>query len=210
MSGQYKDYGWKSAAASHMHVHFMPHVFALAGEFKPGTRVLDVGCGNGFTCGEFLKHGCHVTGLDLSAEGIDVARKNYPEGPFELLAADDNVLQNLNEAPFDLIISTEVVEHLYDPRGYARGCYAALKSGGRLICSTPYHGYLKNLVLSLGGKWDAHANPLWDGGHIKLWSRETLSCLLKETGFQNLQFRGAGRLPYLWMTMVMSADKPQA
>lgn len=210
MSGQYQDYGWTSAAASHMHVHFMPHVFELAGEIEPGARVLDVGCGNGFTCGEFLKRGCHVTGLDLSAEGIEVARKSYPEGRFELLAADDKVLQNLNEEPYDLIISTEVVEHLYDPRGYARSCYAALKPGGRLICSTPYHGYLKNLVLSLSGKWDAHANPLWDGGHIKLWSRETLSCLLKETGFQNLQFRGAGRLPYLWMTVVMSADKPQA
>ena len=57
MSRQYKDYGWKNAAASHMHVHFMPHVFALAGEIKPETRVLDVGCGNGFTCGEFLTRG---------------------------------------------------------------------------------------------------------------------------------------------------------
>jgi hypothetical protein len=32
--------------------------------------------------------------------------------------------------------------------------------------------------------------------------------LLKETGYENPQFRGAGRLPWLWMTMVMAADKP--
>ena len=66
------------------------------------------------------------------------------------------------------------------------------------------------LALAVAGKWDAHANPLWDGGHIKLWSRRTLSLLLEETGFQNLQFRGAGRAPLLWMTMVMSGDKPRS
>jgi hypothetical protein len=60
----------------------------------------------------------------------------------------------------------------------------------------------------LAGHWDRHANPLWDGGHIKLWSRTTLSALLREAGFENLQFRGAGRCPALWMTMIMSGDKP--
>lgn len=207
MTTGYRDYGWRNAAPSHMHMHFMPHVFALAGGLKLGARVLDVGCGNGFTCGEFLKRGCHVVGLDLSEQGIAVARQTYPEGRFELLAADGYVLQNLNEPHFDLVISTEVIEHLYDPRSYVQGCFTALRPGGRFICSTPYHGYLKNLALAMTGKWDAHANPLWDGGHIKFWSRKTLSCLLMETGFHHLQFRGAGRLPLLWMTMVMAADK---
>ena len=67
---------------------------------------------------------------------------------------------------------------------------------------------MKNLALALAGKWDTHANPLWDGGHIKLWSRRTLGWLLTSAGFENLQFRGVGRLPGLWMTMVMSGDRP--
>ncbi len=191
-----------------MHRHFMPAIFALAGEILPGTRVLDVGCGNGYTCGEFLKLGCQVTGIDLSVQGVELARETYPQGRFEVLPADDRLLANLQEEPFDLVVSTEVVEHLYAPRSYASGCFKALKPGGRFICSTPYHGYLKNLMLSLFGKWDFHADPLWDGGHIKLWSRVTLTKLLKEAGFQNIQFRGAGRLPFLWMTMVLSGDKP--
>jgi hypothetical protein len=65
------------------------------------------------------------------------------------------------------------------------------------IISTPYHGYLKNLVLALGNKWDSHLTPLWDGGHIKLWSRKTLSQLLSEAGFHVVRFIGAGRLPFL-------------
>ena len=208
MSVPYQDFGFANADDSHMHRHFMPHVLAYAGDLPVGTRVLDVGCGNGSTCGEFIKRGCKVVGLDLSQQGIEWARRTHPQGRFELMAADHDVLHRLKEEPFDIVVSTEVVEHVYAPREWVRGCFVALKPGGKLICTTPYHGYLKNLALSLLGKWDTHADPLWDGGHIKLWSRRTLSRLLAEAGFKDIQFRGAGRLPFLWMTMVMSASKP--
>jgi len=109
--------------------------------------------------------------------------------------------------PFDIVISTEVIEHLYSPRLYISGCYKAVRPGGLFVCSTPYHGYLKNLLIALLNKNDSHTSPLWDGGHIKFWSRKTLGQLLTETGFTNLQFRGAGRMPFLWMTMLMSGDR---
>lgn len=205
----YKDYGFQLSDASHMHRHFLPPLFDLCGELlRPGARVLDVGCGNGFTAGEFLKRGCEVVGVDLSETGIELARRNYPAGRFEVMPAGEHLLEKLECPAFDIVVSTEVIEHLYAPRPYIHGCYAALKPGGRFICSTPYHGYLKNLVLALTGRTIAHANPLWDGGHIKLWDRATLSQLLRESGFVDLQFRGAGRLPYLWMTMLMAGNKP--
>lgn len=203
----YKDYGFAHPDESHMHPHFVPHVFAMAGEVSAGTRVLDVGCGNGALCGEFLKRGCKVVGIDLSEQGIAWARRTHPTARFELLPADTHILERLEENPFDLVVSTEVVEHLYAPREWASGCFAALKTGGTFICTTPYHGYLKNLLISLLGRWDSHADPLWDGGHIKLWNRRTLTSLLMETGFTNLRFHGAGRLPFLWMTMVMCGER---
>jgi len=61
----------------------------------------------------------------------------------------------------------------------------------------------------LTNKWDAHLNPFWDGGHIKFWSRNTLSQLLNETGFGIVRFIGAGRLPFLWKSMIVVAQKPQ-
>jgi 2-polyprenyl-3-methyl-5-hydroxy-6-metoxy-1,4-benzoquinol methylase len=209
LNDAYQEYTFSSAAESHMHARFMPHVLAFAGALERGTRVLDVGCGNGFLCGEFLKRGCKVVGTDLSAQGIDLARKTYPAGRFELIGADADILEQLGEAPFDIVVSTEVVEHLYAPRAWARACFGALKPGGRFICTTPYHGYFKNLLISLLGKWDTHANPLWDGGHIKLWSKSTLAQLLTEIGFKHLEFRGAGRVPGVWMTMIMKAKKPE-
>jgi 2-polyprenyl-6-hydroxyphenyl methylase/3-demethylubiquinone-9 3-methyltransferase len=209
MEDEYHDYGFHNPLESHMHRHFLPKLLELSGAYlKPGARVLDVGCGNGFTAGEFLRRGCDVVGIDLSRTGIEVARKAFPGGRFEILPGDDRILENLGCEPFDLVVSTEVIEHLYAPRAYVAGCFHALRSGGRFVCSTPYHGYLKNLAIALAGRTIAHATPLWDGGHIKLWDRQTLSHLLKETGFINLQFRGAGRLPFLWMTMLMSGDRP--
>ena len=187
----------------------MPVLLNFAGALLPGTRVLDVGCGNGYTCGEFIRRGCDVVGVDLSEKGIALARATYPQGRFELMSAEEDILTEVGEAPFDIVVSTEVVEHLYAPRRWASSCFNALKPGGRLICTTPYHGYVKNLVLALIGKWNTHANPLWDGGHIKLWSRATLGELLQEAGFIDLEFRGVGRAPFLWMTMVCKAERPE-
>jgi 2-polyprenyl-3-methyl-5-hydroxy-6-metoxy-1,4-benzoquinol methylase len=146
-------------------------------------------------------------GIDLSETGISIARETYPAGRFEISEAGGDLLERLGESPFDITVSTEVIEHLYSPRDYAKGCLESLRPGGRFICTTPYHGYLKNLVLALLNRWDKHANPLWDGGHIKLWSRNSLETLMRETGFRNIQFRGIGRAPFLWMTMALSGDR---
>lgn len=54
---------------------------------------------------------------------------------------------------------------------------------------------------------DAHFNSLDDYGHIKFWSRRTLTALLHECGFRVVQFCGAGRLPLLWKSMIVVAKK---
>lgn len=207
----YRDYEFRTEEPSHMHRHFLPPLFQLCGSLlRPGARVLDVGCGNGYTAGQFAARGCNVIGIDLSESGLAIARANYPNVRFEMLPADDQILAKLNAEPFDIVVSTEVIEHLYDPEAFARGCYNSLRPRGRFVVSTPYHGYLKNVALAVLNKFDKHVHPLHRGGHIKFWSHKTLSQLLRETGFTNPQFRGAGRIPYLWMTMLMSGDRPPA
>lgn len=206
-SNHYREYGYGDAGVGHMHSLLVPCIFSLAGDLKVGSRVLNVGCGNGFLCGQFIDRGLKAVGVDLSEQGISLARQAHPQGRFEVVGIDSDLPAKLGEPPFDLVVSTEVVEHLYDPRAWAKVCLNALNPGGILICSTPYHGYLKNLALSITGHWDVHANPLWDGGHIKLWSRKTLTALLTEVGFANITIHGVGRVPGLWMTMIAKAER---
>lgn len=202
------EYGYKDAAAAHTAAYLMPAIRPLLPTMRPGMRVLDLGCGNGFHAGWLVEAGCHVIGVDASAEGIEHARQKHPTCRFECALIEPDLLRSIGEEPVDLVLSTEVIEHIYAPRDWAASAFRALRPGGRLICSTPYHGYLKNLALSITDHWDQHLGPLWDGGHIKFWSRRTLGRLLAEQGFVNERFAGAGRLPFLWMSMVMSADRP--
>ena len=60
------------------------------------------------------------------------------------------------------------------------------------------------------GSSDGYWNTLWDHGHIKFWSVETLSRLLYESGFDQLEWRGAGGLPHFWTNMVFRARVPPA
>jgi 2-polyprenyl-6-hydroxyphenyl methylase/3-demethylubiquinone-9 3-methyltransferase len=124
------------------------------------------------------------------------------------MPADERMLERLGEAPFDLVASTEVIEHLYAPDAYLRGCFEALRPGGRLILSTPYHGWLKNVLIAATGRFDAHVQARIRGGHIKFWSRATLTAVLRDAGFEAPVFRGGGRLPYIWRSMVVSARRP--
>ena len=101
-----------------------------------------------------------------------------------------------------------VIEHLYSPRDLSQCAFKLLKPGGMLIVTTPYNGYLKNLAIAGAGLMDRHWTALWDGGHIKFWSWKTMRCLLAETGFIAPEFHGAGRLPFLWKSMVVCARKP--
>jgi len=167
-----------------------------------------MGCGNGSFISQFQNHGWKLFGTDFSPTGIEIARKNFPGIDFFLAnssAPTGDLLERVGRV--DVIVSTEVIEHLYDPRGFLRNAYTLLKSDGIVILTTPYHGYLKNLFLALTGKMDRHFTVLWDHGHIKFWSRRTLSQALTETGFVEIQFVGSGRLPYLWKSMVLRATK---
>jgi 2-polyprenyl-3-methyl-5-hydroxy-6-metoxy-1,4-benzoquinol methylase len=182
----------------------------MAGPIAPGARVLDIGCGGGYLAAKFAHLGAAVVGVDPNVKRIAQARSRYPEIRFEPRGAEPDLLEQLGEAPFDIVVSTEVLEHLYTPQHLATGAFAALKPNGRFVLSTPYHGYLKNLLIALTGKSDDHHQPLYVGGHIKFFSRSTVFRLLNEAGFEQLAFQGSGRLPGLWKSMVVSGVRPRA
>jgi len=201
------DYGWNSDEAPCSCGYIAPFILKLLSRFNV-KRVVDLGAGNGALCAMLEAQGYEVAGVEYDAKGVEIARAVHRKIPFYNFGVQDNPQELLaSEKPFDAVISTEVVEHLFSPHLLPIYAHQILKDDGYLIVSTPYHGYLKNLALSIVNKWDFHHNPLWHGGHIKFWSRATLSTLLGENGFKVVEFHGVGRIPYLWKSMVIVAKK---
>jgi 2-polyprenyl-3-methyl-5-hydroxy-6-metoxy-1,4-benzoquinol methylase len=201
---EYKDYGYTNNEPSHTFFYLHDALLALLN--KDANRcILDLGCGNGHLVGYLIKQGYNAYGTDASENGIAIAKKEYPDRFYVQDLSTGKLPAELQAIAFDTIISTEVIEHLYDPEGFIEFCKHALEPNGEIIISTPYHGYLKNLVLSIFNKWDSHLGPTWLGGHIKFWSRKTLSQLLIDKGFSIIAFKGCGRVPYFWKSMVIKA-----
>jgi 2-polyprenyl-3-methyl-5-hydroxy-6-metoxy-1,4-benzoquinol methylase len=203
MSGQYRDYGYDSGLRSCAHAYLLPQLRRmLAGCTGP---ILDVGCGNGAISRALLGDGLDVYGIDASASGVDIANAAAPGRFFVVDVAETALPPALAAKRFEVVIATEVIEHLYAPRALLGLAHRALGGSGWLVLSTPYHGYLKNLVMALTGTLDRHFTALWDGGHIKFFSRKTLARMLREEGFEVTEFAGAGRWPYLWKSMIVKA-----
>ncbi|HXH72589.1 MAG TPA: class I SAM-dependent methyltransferase, partial [Mariprofundaceae bacterium] len=169
-------------------------------------RIFELGCGNGSVAALLHGRGWEVAGVDPSADGIRHAKENFPELNLNLGSAYDDLKETYGHFP--VVLSLEVVEHVYAPRDFSRTAFDLLEPGGFLIISTPYHGYWKNLALALAGRMDDHFAPLWDHGHIKFWSIKTLKALLEETGFTDIEFHRVGRIPPLAKTMIATARKP--
>lgn len=202
------EYSYSSAGPNHSHDYLQPVVADFVGEMRPGSRILDLGCGNGSMLATFRELGFELHGIDSSTSGIEQARRHYGSIMFHLADLTSSLPSTLPPQSFDAIYSTEVIEHVFEPRYFARNAFDLLKPGGHCLITTPYHGYVKNLALSLTGSMDRHFTALWEHGHIKFWSRTTLGTLLEEAGFRGLQFSGVGRLPWLWKSMAFRAQKP--
>jgi 2-polyprenyl-3-methyl-5-hydroxy-6-metoxy-1,4-benzoquinol methylase len=167
-------------------------------------RVLDLGCGNGCLANLLAQQGYEVVGVEESASGVDIAQKAFPDCDF-IKGSIYDLPPSITNNAFDVVISVEVIEHLYYPKELVKAAEKCLRPGGQLILTTPYNGYLKNIAISVAGKMDKHVTALWDGGHIKFFSVKTLRTLLETEGFEDIQFKFTGRAPFLWKAMLCSS-----
>jgi 2-polyprenyl-3-methyl-5-hydroxy-6-metoxy-1,4-benzoquinol methylase len=201
------DYGWTDSQAPCSCGYIFPKVLSILKRLGV-ARVVDLGAGNGTLCHALSQAGFQVAGVEYDQEGYRIACASHPEINFYNHGLQDEPALLLErEGTFDAVVSTEVVEHLFSPQLLPTYAREVLKDGGYLVISTPYHGYLKNLVLAILDKWDTHHTVLWHGGHIKFWSRATLSQLLRENGFEVVGFSGVGRVPWLWKSMIVVARR---
>ncbi len=207
MPAPVSDYRYIEADPCCNHAYLEPLVLRVLRAAGART-VFDLGCGNGALVRGLTKAGFAVVGCDLSESGIRIAREADPAGEYHVLGAGEDPAGALGGRQFDAVVSCEVIEHLALPRAIPRFAHQLLAPGGSLVVTTPYHGYLKNLAICIAGKWDFHHTTLWDAGHVRFFSRATLGALMREEGFVEKTFLGAGRIRSLWKSMVVEFVRP--
>jgi 2-polyprenyl-3-methyl-5-hydroxy-6-metoxy-1,4-benzoquinol methylase len=108
-------------------------------ELVPKDRrlsILDIGCGRGWMS-PFLSPLGKVVGVDFSPNGIEFARKNYAEYGTFYLAEPDHPRLGLPDTNFDVIVCSEVIEHVPDQASFLQQMVSMLNVAGWLVMTTP-------------------------------------------------------------------------
>ena len=103
------------------------------------SRVLEVGCGDGWNCGQLVERGFEAVGVDWSPNGIEHARRLVPGGSFYCGDVTDPQFKRMFPEPFDAVIFVEVLEHIppEDTLRALRHTVAPLERGGVFVLTTP-------------------------------------------------------------------------
>ena len=183
------DYDWINNNTSHHRIKSIKNI--LKKIETTNIELLDVGCGNGLLTSQISKFFKHTTGIDLSGTGIEIAQKlKVDKCTFQNTSIDELIN---SKKKYKFISSFEVIEHQYLPDDFLDKINQLLDDNGFFLLSTPYNGYIKNLIISILGKNDWHYNPLWRHGHIKFFSIKTLTKILKSSNFKIISKSFSGR-----------------
>jgi SAM-dependent methyltransferase len=141
-------------------------------------RVLDVGCATGLFLHELALTGWHTAGVELVASAAEFARQRFGLEVFQGMLAD----APYGEASFDVVTFWDVLEHTFSPRDELRQAARLLRPNGVLALSVPnWDSFDRGLF---GRHWQGLDSPR----HLYVFSRPTLTRLLTEAGFSDLQW----------------------
>jgi 2-polyprenyl-6-hydroxyphenyl methylase/3-demethylubiquinone-9 3-methyltransferase len=167
-----------------------------------GAPVLDAGCGTGDFSAFMAELGFQIVGVDVSTAAVTHARKRHPVLTFHPAAIEAGL--PFKAERFAAIWFSEVLEHLFDVHRALSELNRVLQPGGLLVLTTPYHGLMKNLIITVKG-FDTHFNPYLS--HIRFFSRRSLTSCLQRAGFAVEEWGGIGRRWPVWKSQTVIARK---
>lgn len=103
-----------------------------------GLRFLDIGCGGGLVSEPMARLGASVTAVDASEANIKTAMTHAKQSGLDIdfRAGTVEALIEAEEAPFDVVLNLEVVEHVADPAQFLKDCASLVKPGGLTLVAT--------------------------------------------------------------------------
>jgi 2-polyprenyl-6-hydroxyphenyl methylase/3-demethylubiquinone-9 3-methyltransferase len=128
--------------------------------FKPSpeVKILDIGCGGGFLSNYCAKLGYSITGLDISKESLDIARRYDTSGTVSYIEGDCYALPFENET-FSIVTSMDFLEHIPDPKRAILEASRVLKPGGLFFFHTFNRNPLSYLLVIKCVEWLVKNTP---------------------------------------------------
>ena len=149
----------------------------------PDRKILEIGCGDGAAgayakhsgkCGMYVGVEVHPLAADLARNALDVVHL----GDIELFELP------YEELYFDVIIASEVLEHLVDPWSVLRRLHRHIKVGGRLYASSPNVAHISTLRMLLKGRWDLQPSGIMDRTHLRWFTPSSYAKMFEDTGYR--------------------------
>ena len=178
---------------------------------RPGFRILDIGCGSGRHMGEAVCHSKTTSvGTDLNPADLrqaqtrleDLKKMGFARGIWHLAAADITRLPFADQY-FDLVICSEVLEHIPDHHRAVAEAVRVLKPGGNLAVSVPRH-FPEKICWILS---PAYRNMA--GGHIRIYKKRELVNLLESAGVKlwGTAYAHSLHTPYWWLKCLLGVER---
>ena len=167
--------------------------------FRKNNRLLDVGCGAGTFLEAAARAGWQATGVEVSRSAADHIR----ERGFEVFCGELEKASYPNDH-FDVVIASEVLEHVGDPKGMIEGIARVLRPGGLFWGTTPHGRGISARLLGL--EWSIVCPP----EHLQLFSVSSIRKLLTEAGFSDVKVATHGTNPFEILHSFRSRSKTTA
>lgn len=149
---------------------------------EDAKTILDIGCGSGYLAKILASEGKIVCGVDISAVALDKA-KPYLKNSFCFDIQRDDWPPELMEQKFDLVVASEIIEHIFMPVDFLKKVKTILGPESALIITTPNFLFWKNRFKMLFGKFRYEEKGLLDFGHIRFFTLKTARETFDKTGF---------------------------
>lgn len=182
-------------------------------ELRAGHHLLDLGCGFGRHAFEAARRGAHVTAADMAMpELADVgatfaamaeAGELDAEVACTMVAADATRLP-FDDATFDRVIASEVLEHIGDDLGALAELTRVLKPGGIIAATVPTF-VPERICWALNSEYHA---PAAVGGHVRIYTRAELRAKMVGAGLRPFDAHNTHGLhsPYWWLKCGVGID----
>lgn len=178
---------------------------------RPGTRVLDLGCGAGRHAFELYRRGTNVIALDRDRAELEQVTTMFdamftegqvPDHAVAKTVEADALALPFDDGEFDHVIASEVLEHITDDRTAINELVRVLKPGGTMAVTVPTE--LPERVCWLLSR-QYHSV---DGGHVRIYSADVLQGKVEQAGMvaEGRHHAHALHSPYWWLKCLVGVD----